>query len=130
MSADIHVIFGAGQVGTPLAQRLSDAGYRVRVAKRSRDSVPSGAELIQGDASDPAFCARATQGAATVYHCMNPPYDARLWAELVPKWMDNLIAAAGRVGARLVVLDNVYMLGRPGGRSLDEDTPPSPCCRK
>jgi hypothetical protein len=44
--------------------------------------------------------------------------------------MDNLIAAAGRTGARLVVLDSVYMLGRPGGRPLDEDTPLNPCSRK
>jgi NAD dependent epimerase/dehydratase family len=70
------------------------------------------------------------QGATTVYHCMNPPYDARIWADLVPRWMDNLIAAAGLAGARLVVLDNVYMLGRPGGRPLDEDTPLNPCSRK
>src|SRR5918996_450653 len=69
-----------------------------------------GAEVIPGDATDPAFCARAAAGAATVYHCMNPPYDARIWAELLPRWMDNLIAAAGRAGARLVALDNVYML--------------------
>jgi hypothetical protein len=109
---------------------LTDAGKRVRIAKRTNAGVPPGVDVIQGDAADPAFCAQAAEGAATVYHCMNPPYDARLWAQLVPRWMDNLIAAAGRTGARLVVLDNVYMLGRPGGRPLDEDTPLNPCGRK
>jgi nucleoside-diphosphate-sugar epimerase len=44
--------------------------------------------------------------------------------------MDNLIAASARAGARLVVLDNVYMLGRPHGRALNEDTPMDPCSRK
>jgi nucleoside-diphosphate-sugar epimerase len=29
-----------------------------------------------------------------------------------------------------LVLDNVYMLGRPQGKALDEDTPPRPCSRK
>jgi nucleoside-diphosphate-sugar epimerase len=61
---------------------------------------------------------------------MNPPYDGRIWAETIPRYMDNLIAASARTGARLVVLDNVYMLGRPGGRTLSEDTPMSPCSRK
>jgi nucleoside-diphosphate-sugar epimerase len=61
---------------------------------------------------------------------MNPPYYARVWASLVPRYMDNLIAAAARAGARLVVLDNVYMLGRPSGRLLDEETPMNPCSRK
>ena len=129
MSAELHVLFGAGQVGQPLARLLLQAGKRVRIAKRSPGGVP-GAEVIQGDAADAAFCARAAQGAATVYHCMNPPYDARVWAELVPLYMNNLIAASGNAGARLVVLDNVYMLGRPHGRPLDEDTPMNPCSRK
>jgi nucleoside-diphosphate-sugar epimerase len=130
MSTELHVLFGAGQVGSALARRLLSAGKRVRIAKRTTGGAPPGAELIQGSAADPAFCARAAEGAATVYHCMNPPYDARAWAELVPRWMDNLIAAAARASARLVVLDNLYMLGRPGGRTLEEDTPPNPCSRK
>ncbi len=130
MSAELHVLFGAGQVGRPLARLLLEAGKRVRIAKRSPGGAPPGVEIIQGDAADPAFCGQAAQGAATVYHCMNPPYDASIWAELLPRYMDNLIAAAGRTGARLVVLDNVYMLGRPSGRPLDEDTPPNPCSRK
>jgi nucleoside-diphosphate-sugar epimerase len=129
LNAELHVLFGAGQVGQPLARLLMQAGKRVRIAKRSPRSVP-GAEVIQGDAADPAFCARAAQGAATVYHCINPPYDARIWSDLVPLYMDNLIAASGNVGARLVVLDNLYMLGRPDGRPLDEATPVNPCSRK
>lgn len=130
MSTELHVVFGAGQVGSPLARLLLNAGKRVRIAKRSAAGVPTGTEVVQGDATDATFCRQAAQGAAAVYHCMNPPYDARLWADLVPRWMDNLIAAAGRAGARLIVLDNVYMLGRPNGRPLDEDTLPNPCSRK
>lgn len=130
MSTELHVIFGAGQVGRPLARFLLEAGKRVRIVKRSPGGAPPGTEVIQGDAADPAFCAQAARGATTVYHCMNPPYDAQLWAELLPCWMDNLITATARTAARLVVLDNVYMLGRPGGRPLDDDTPPNPCSRK
>jgi nucleoside-diphosphate-sugar epimerase len=44
--------------------------------------------------------------------------------------MDNLIAAAGRAGARLVVLDNLYMLGRTGGLPMTESTPMNPCSKK
>jgi nucleoside-diphosphate-sugar epimerase len=102
----------------------------VRIAKRSRSAVPPGAELVTGDATDAAFCAEAAAGAAAVYHCMNPPYFARVWADVLPRFMDNLIAAAGRPGARLVVLDNLYALGRPTDGRLDEDTPVHPCSRK
>lgn len=130
MPRELHVLFGAGQVGQPLARILMRQGKEVRIVKRSAGEVPPGTDLLQGDASDLNFCVQATRGASTVYHCMNPPYYARVWADLVPRYMENLIAAAGRTGARLVVLDNVYMLGRPQGKPLDEDTPPVPCSRK
>lgn len=127
---DLHVVFGAGQVGSPLARLLLDAGRRVRIAKRSPTHVPLGCDIILGDAADPAFCVEAARGATTVYHCMNPPYSTRVWAALVPRYMENLIAASAKAGARLVVLDNLYMLGRPRGRAFDEDTPSNPCSRK
>ena len=130
MAEELHVLFGGGQVGQPLARILLGRGKRVRIVKRSAGGLPDGAKLVPGDASNLNFCVEAARGASTVYHCMNPPYYARVWAELLPRYMENLIAAAGRNGARLVVLDNVYMLGRPQGRPLDEDTPPRPCSRK
>ena len=130
MAEELHVLFGAGQVGQPLARILMQRGKRVRIVKRSAGGMPPGAELLQGDAADLDFCVQAARGASSVYHCMNPTYYARVWAELLPRYMENLIAAAGRNGARLVVLDNVYMLGRPQGKPLDEDTPPRPCSRK
>ncbi len=126
----MHVIFGAGQVGTPLAAKLLEHGERVRVVRRSHGEIAPGAELVPGDALDAGFCGRACEGASVVYHCMNPAYDSALWAAVVPRTMDNLIAAAGGAGARLVVLDNLYMLGRTGGRPMNEDTPMNPCSRK
>jgi len=130
MPADLHVVFGSGQVGAPLARRLADGGLRVRAVRRSAAPGAGGIETRQGDAADKAFCLEAARGAAVVYHCMNPPYDTRIWAEAVPRYMENLIAAAASAGARLVVLDNLYMLGRPGGRPLDEESPMKPCSRK
>jgi nucleoside-diphosphate-sugar epimerase len=130
MNVELHVVFGAGQVGYPLAEQLLAAGKRVRVAKRSSTHVPPGCEVALGDAADRPFCASAASGATTVYHCMNPPYSARVWAELLPRYMDNLVAACGETGARLVVLDNLYMHGPPRGRPLNEDMSMNPSSRK
>lgn len=129
-TAGLHVVFGAGQVGPFLAEQLAAAGRRVRVVKRTATTLAPGVELRLGDAADPAFCREAANGAAVVYHCMNPSYDAAEWARLVPRYLDNLVAAAGAAGARLVVLDNLYALGRPDGRPITEATPPNPCSRK
>ncbi|MFO8173616.1 MAG: NAD-dependent epimerase/dehydratase family protein [Longimicrobiales bacterium] len=122
-NADLHVVFGAGQVGSHLAEELRDGGFRVRVAKRSPVGIPEGVEPVLGDAGDADFCRKAAEGAAVVYHCMNPPYSVRLWRELLPRFQQNLVAAAGGTGARLVVLENLYMVGQGGGGPITEDTP-------
>jgi len=128
MVRELHVIFGSGQVGSTLAEVLLAEGDKVRIFKRSARGVPDGAELVQGDATDGASCRAAVEGASTVYHCMNPPYSAQVWADLLPRFMRNLIEAAA--GKRLVVLDNLYALGRPNGSMLSEDSPVNPCSRK
>jgi len=124
------VVFGAGQVGSPLARMLLERGHDVRVVKRSAGGIPSGAQPVLGDAANLAFCIEAAAGATTVYHCMNPPYSTKVWADLLPRYMANLIEASARAGARLVALDNVYMLGRPNGKPLTDDTPMNPSSRK
>lgn len=127
----VHVVFGAGQIGPLLAERLVAAGKKVLVVRKSAGAVPvEGAAVVRGDAMDAAFCAEAARGAEVVYHCMNTPYFARVWRETLPRLQENLVAAATRASARLVVLDNLYALGRTGGRPMNEDTPPNPCARK
>lgn len=129
---EIHVVFGAGQIGVPLARRLVHGGHSVRLVSRSgagAAEVP-GAQRVRADALDPAATAEAARGAAAVYHCMNPRYDAKIWETQLPRIHENLVAAAGRTGARLVALGNLYPLGRPAGRALDEDTPVNPSSRK
>jgi nucleoside-diphosphate-sugar epimerase len=127
----LHVVFGAGQIGPLLAERLRADGNRVRVVRRTAVPVGlSGVEVLHGDALDAAFAAEAARGAAAVYHCINAPYFARVWAETLPPIQENLVAAAGRAGARLVVLDNLYVYGRTGGVSMNEETAPAPCSRK
>src|SRR5512137_2204525 len=129
----MHVVFGAGQVGPQLARILASRGHEVRLVSRSGRAIPGADPRIQvvaADATDAEACRRAVDGSAVVYHCMNPRYDARAWETELPPIHENLVAAAGRAGARLVVLDNLYAAGRTGGRPVDESTPGSPCSRK
>jgi nucleoside-diphosphate-sugar epimerase len=85
---------------------------------------------VHGDAGDPFFSAGVTAGASVLYHCMNPAYDAAVWARELPRLGRALIDAAARAQARLVVIDNLYMLGDPHGLPMNEDTPMRPCSPK
>ena len=129
-SRPLHVIFGAGQIGPRLARILLAQGHAVRVVRRGTAAPPAGAELRSGDATDPAFAAEAARGASAIYHVMNPAeYSAAAWGELVPRYMTALLLAASRNHARLVVLDNFYMLGKAGGAPITESTPDAPVSR-
>jgi len=126
---ELHVVFGSGQVGAPLVQELVARGHRVRVVRRTQGAASAGVELAVGNAFDRTVCVQNAQSATAVYHCLNVAYSTKAWADELPKFQENLIEAAGRTGARLVVLENLYMLGRPNG-PLNEHTPAQPASRK
>lgn len=125
-----HVVFGAGQVGAHLARLLAGEGHDVRLVSRSGRGAQPGVHAVAGNALDAAACASMAHGASVVYHCMNPKYETATWASQLPVIQRNLVAACAATGARLVVLDNVYALGRTGGRPMTEDSPSRPNSRK
>ncbi|MEZ4454204.1 MAG: NAD-dependent epimerase/dehydratase family protein [Nannocystaceae bacterium] len=126
----LHTIFGAGQVGTKLASLLLDRGHRVRLVRRGPAGAPRpGLTWMSGDLTDQAFADEAARGAAAVYHCANPA-DYSRWHGVVEPLARAVRGAATRAGARLVVLDCLYMYGDPRALPFDEDTPMRPCSRK
>lgn len=118
--APLHVVFGAGQIGSLLAAELQRRGLRVRVVRRSARPAGEGIEVVAGDAMDPVFAREAAAGAAVIYHCMNPSsYSARAWQAEFPRLGAALVGAALHTGARLVCLDNLYGYGVVGGRRTE-----------
>jgi len=124
--SSLHVVFGAGQIGRPLATALLAAGHRVRQVTRSGTAV-DGAEAFVADASDPAQAIAACADGAVVYQAINAPYTK--WATHLLPLQDGVIAGAEGAGARLIVLDNLYAYGVPDG-PIRGDSPLHPCSRK
>ena len=109
-SRDLHVVIGAGPIGSGIARELQDRGQRVRVITRSGTGPAStGADLVAADASDAAGMIRLTKDAAAIYNCANPPYHR--WPELWPPIAAALLGAAERNGAVLVTIANLYGYG-------------------
>jgi nucleoside-diphosphate-sugar epimerase len=128
-NGEIHVIFGTGPVGMSVMDELSSKGKRVRMVNRSgRADVPAGVEVLGGDAADPAFTREASSGASVVYFALNPPYDK--WPELFPSLQDGVVEGAASAGAKLIAVENLYMYGPTGGRTLTEDLPQAANTRK
>lgn len=110
-----------------VAELLVERGHRVRIARRT--AVPSrvpGLETVSIDVRDPADVARAAEGAAVVYHCVNPLYHQ--WPEMLLPIVDGITSGARRAGARLVALDCLYMYGDTA--HMTEASPVSPVSKK
>jgi nucleoside-diphosphate-sugar epimerase len=124
---ELHVVFGTGQIGSQLVDRLLARGLRVRSVRRSAEaSRHARHEAVQADVYDREAAIRAAAGAAVVYHCTNAPYHE--WPTKLPPLYRHIATAAQAARARLVVLDNVYAVGATG--TFDERTPERPCSRK
>lgn len=118
----LHVVFGAGQVGRALAIRLTELGVAVRVVSRHRPTgVLDAVDWREADAADREAAVAAANGAAVVYQCLNAPYTS--WPKHFPPLQRGVLSAAEHTGAVMVSLENLYAYGPTGGRAMTEDLP-------
>jgi nucleoside-diphosphate-sugar epimerase len=126
---ETHVVLGAGQVGPILAEKLVARGHDVRVVSRTQPRPIPGVRWMSADLTNLGAAREAVRGATTVYHCANPMrYDQ--WETLLPPLSRTIRDAVAGSGARLVVLDNLYMYGAPEGGVIRDDTKQAPQSRK
>ncbi|MFE7332859.1 NAD-dependent epimerase/dehydratase family protein [Streptomyces sp. NPDC057565] len=106
----LHVIVGAGPVGTATARLLADQGEQVRVVTR-RGTGPdhSAVERVVADATDASALARFCVGATALYNCASPAYHR--WPIDWPPLAEAFIEAARTSGAVLVTASNLYGYG-------------------
>ena len=89
----MHLIVGAGAVGSATARQLADAGEPVRIVTRSGGGpVHPGIERVAADAADAATLSRLAAGAVAIYNCANPPYHT--WPRDWPPLSASMLAAA------------------------------------
>jgi len=125
------VVAGAGQIGTPVVERLVAEGHEVVWVSRSKPGrIPAGARHVALDAQRGEEVAKVATGARAIIAAVNPPiYDAAVWKETLVPLNAGLIDAARRSGARLVLLDSLYMYALDHG-PLRPTTPQEPVSEK
>lgn len=125
----LHVIVGAGPVGTSLAARLAGQGHRVRVLTRSgRPTGVAGVESVAVDASDADALSSRVAGAEVLYNCANPgSYPS--WERAWPPLASAILSAAERNDAVLVTASNLYGYGPVSG-PMTRETPMEPSDHK
>jgi nucleoside-diphosphate-sugar epimerase len=110
----MHVIVGAGSVGTATAELLAAHGEQVRIVTR-RGTGPEhpAVERVAADAADAGRLSALAEGASALYNCANPLYHR--WLTDWPPLASALLTAAERSGATLVTASNLYGYGPVSG---------------
>lgn len=115
----LHTVLGAtGGAGRSIAEELIHQGQRVRTVNRSGSELPRADQAVAADIETADGALAAVAGSNVVYMAAQPPYDE--WQGRFPKMLGNVIAAVERHGAKLVMVDNLYMYG-PGASPMTED---------
>jgi nucleoside-diphosphate-sugar epimerase len=106
----IHVVVGAGIVGSTLAELLANDGQDVIVITRS-GSGPTHKNIkrIAADVSDLSNLLQIAPSAVAIYNCANPPYHR--WAKEWPPIAASFLSYAEKTGAVLVTCSNLYGYG-------------------
>ncbi|MEJ7628400.1 MAG: NAD-dependent epimerase/dehydratase family protein [Nocardioidaceae bacterium] len=117
----LHVIVGAGAVGSATARLLAAQGHQVRIISRSGSGPGHPAiERVTADANDAERLTALADTAAALYNCVNPLYHQ--WLTDWPPIAAALRTAAERSGAVLVTAGNLYPYGPVDG-PMTEETP-------
>lgn len=106
----LHVIVGAGPVGSITASMLAHSGEQVRVVTRSGGGpVHPLIERVAADASAPQALEHAAAGATVMYSAGSPRYDR--WVTDWPPLAASMLSAAEATSAVLVLVSNLYGYG-------------------
>src|SRR3954466_8431560 len=122
--SELHVVTGAGPVGTTVALELAAAGHAVRLRPRAGGGPDH--PLIDRrsvDVSQADRLAEHLDGAVAVHHCIHgSAYSAKTWRAELPAAEQVVLEAAGRVGAVVVFPESLYSYGPVDG-PITEDLP-------
>lgn len=121
----VALVLGAtGGIGGQVVRALFLRGWHIKALNRRGMTASSNDdyESIAGDAMNASDVRLAAEGAKLIVHAVNPP-GYKDWNRLLLPMLDNTIAAAEAIGARVLLPGTVYNFGPDSFPVLTEDKP-------
>lgn len=126
-----QTILGAGgAIGIELAKALPTYTSDIRLVGRNPKKVNTTDNLFKADLSNRDEVFKAIEGSEIVYLMVGFDYNTKLWQQMWPPLIKNVIDACLEHNAKLVFFDNVYAIGGDNVKHITENSPISPTSKK
>lgn len=126
-----QTILGAGgAVGIELAKELTSYTTDIQLVGRNPKKVNVSDQLHQADLTNRDQVFKAVEGSEVVYLMVGFDYNTKLWQQMWPPLVKNVIDACIQHHAKLVFFDNVYAIGGDNVNHITENSPISPTSKK
>jgi nucleoside-diphosphate-sugar epimerase len=126
-----QTILGAGgAIGIELAKTLPTYTNDIRLVSRSPKKVNPTDNLFAADLSNRDQVFKAVNGSEIVYLTVGFDYSTKLWQQMCPPLIKNIIDACLQHNSKLVFFDNVYAIGGDNVKHITEASPISPTSKK
>jgi nucleoside-diphosphate-sugar epimerase len=126
MTKTVTVLGASGNVGKLLVKELSERGYLVKAAGRSKPKF--NLDNVENDAvnyNNQSELDNYIKGSEAVYMLIGLEYKTKIWESEWPPLIARIIESCKKSGAKLIFFDNVYAYGLVNGPML-ETTPMNP----
>ena len=126
-----QTILGAGgAIGIELAKALPTYTTDIRLVGRNPKKINLTDELFKADLSNRDQVIKAVEGSEIVYLMVGFDYNTKLWQQMWPPLIRNVIDACIQHNAKLVFFDNVYAIGGDNVKHITDNSPISPTSKK
>jgi len=115
-SVKVAILGGSGKVGRFLLQRVSNAGYPMRVLMRNPDKIKpidGRMEIVQGNARDIASIRSLLQGCDTVLNALGQRKD-KGEAPIFSTATGHVLAVMQELGIQRYILVRAFSIDAPG----------------
>ena len=124
------ILGSGGAIGVELAKALKTYTNEIRLVSRNPKKVNESDELMSADLLNTDDVRKAIDGSEIVYVTVGFPYSAKVWKDVWPKFITDVIAACKEFNAKLVFFDNIYMYDPKYLDRMTEETPINPPSKK
>jgi len=124
------ILGSGGAIGIELAKALTAYTTDIRLVSRNPKKINPTDTVFSADLLRRDQIFNAVEGSEIVYVTVGFDYNAKIWQQVWPPFMNNVIDACLKHNAKLVFFDNVYAIGGNHVNHITETSPISPVSKK